>query len=226
MSLGQLLLGAHAGLLHAVGNEPSTLVLPGVLRALCVMIAATPYERLPPEVLPETVRVRRAMCHIHVGRRSLVTCMRVCELPHAIKARKLPPLAVLVHLQFRIPSYALSHRCYVRAGHSSAPPLPPPAAAVCSACRLPVLRAASWLPSTPPTWPAWPSASPPSSPSPASPPTSRPSSASRTRTRTRPTTIRSQPRTFQQLAAVVVLQRPAMGQEAVAVEAAAVRPSW
>eukprot|EP00198_Chlamydomonas_reinhardtii_P014190 XP_001703527.1 predicted protein [Chlamydomonas reinhardtii] len=55
-----LLLGAHAGLLHAVGNEPSTLVLPGVLRALCVMIAATPYERLPPEVLPETVRVLRA----------------------------------------------------------------------------------------------------------------------------------------------------------------------
>ncbi|PNH12673.1 HEAT repeat-containing protein 6 [Tetrabaena socialis] len=62
LSLGQLLLGAHAGLLHAVAHEGSALVLPGVLRALVVLMSATPYERLPPELLPEILTVRLGVC--------------------------------------------------------------------------------------------------------------------------------------------------------------------
>ncbi|GIL43300.1 hypothetical protein Vafri_1091 [Volvox africanus] len=57
LSLGQLLLAAHTGLLHAVANESSMLVLPGVLRTLVVLIQASPYERLPQELLPETFKV-------------------------------------------------------------------------------------------------------------------------------------------------------------------------
>ncbi|GLC35771.1 hypothetical protein PLESTB_000492500 [Pleodorina starrii] len=59
LSLGQLLLAAHAGLLQAVAAEASGLVLPGVLRALVVLMAASPYERLPPELLPEALKVLR-----------------------------------------------------------------------------------------------------------------------------------------------------------------------
>lgn len=57
LSLGQLLLAAHAGLLKSVADEGSPLVLPAVLRALVVLMAASPYERLPPELLPETLKV-------------------------------------------------------------------------------------------------------------------------------------------------------------------------
>ncbi|GFR41288.1 hypothetical protein Agub_g1803, partial [Astrephomene gubernaculifera] len=59
LSLGQLLLGAHAGLLAAAAREGSAGVLPGVLRALVVLLAASPAERLPPELLPETIKVLR-----------------------------------------------------------------------------------------------------------------------------------------------------------------------
>ncbi|KXZ56713.1 hypothetical protein GPECTOR_1g642 [Gonium pectorale] len=60
LSLGQLLLAAHTGLLHSVATEASGLVLPGVLRALVVLITSSPYERLPPELLPETIKVLRS----------------------------------------------------------------------------------------------------------------------------------------------------------------------
>ncbi|GLI68841.1 hypothetical protein VaNZ11_013384, partial [Volvox africanus] len=57
LTLGQLLLAAHTGLLHAVATESSMLVLPGVLRTLVVLIQVSPYERLPQELLPETFKV-------------------------------------------------------------------------------------------------------------------------------------------------------------------------
>lgn len=66
LSLGQLLLALHTGLLAAVSREPAALALPAVLRALVVLVGATPYERLPPELLPQiisTLRARWASLH-------------------------------------------------------------------------------------------------------------------------------------------------------------------
>ncbi len=60
LSLGQLLLALHTGLLAAVSREPSALALPAVLRALVVLVGATPYERLPPELLPQIISTLRA----------------------------------------------------------------------------------------------------------------------------------------------------------------------
>lgn len=60
LSLGLLVTGLHAGVLAAVAREHSVAVLGGVLRALCVMLSAVPYERLPPELLPDVVKAVRA----------------------------------------------------------------------------------------------------------------------------------------------------------------------
>jgi hypothetical protein len=60
-SLGQLVVCTHAGLMHALQHEPNTLVLMLVLHAVCMLTAAAPADRLPPDMLPtllETVRNR------------------------------------------------------------------------------------------------------------------------------------------------------------------------
>lgn len=59
-SLGALALSLHVALLHAAAHEPSLGVLSVVLRALCVVLTASPYERLPPSLLPQVLQVIRA----------------------------------------------------------------------------------------------------------------------------------------------------------------------
>jgi hypothetical protein len=59
-SLGHMAVCVHAGLLHAVGAEPSTLVLSSVLRALCIYIGTAPLERLPHQLLPDMLTAVRA----------------------------------------------------------------------------------------------------------------------------------------------------------------------
>ena len=53
-----MLLSLHLSLLHAVQREAVPTVLSCVQRALCALEAATPYDRMPSELLPELVKVR------------------------------------------------------------------------------------------------------------------------------------------------------------------------
>lgn len=56
-SLGQLAVCTHAGLLHAVAHEQSGAVLLVVMRTLCCLVPAAPYERLPADLLSNVVQV-------------------------------------------------------------------------------------------------------------------------------------------------------------------------
>ena len=56
-TLGQMVVALHQGLLAAVAQEPLLPVLAVVLRALCAMLAAAPYDRLPQSLLPDLVTV-------------------------------------------------------------------------------------------------------------------------------------------------------------------------
>lgn len=60
MSLGHMAVCVHAGLLHAVGAEPSTLVLSSVMRTLCIFVGTAPLERLPLQLLPDMLTAVRA----------------------------------------------------------------------------------------------------------------------------------------------------------------------
>lgn len=56
-SLGQMAVCTHAGLLHAVANEQNSAVLLVVMRTLCCLVPAAPYERLPADLLSNVVQV-------------------------------------------------------------------------------------------------------------------------------------------------------------------------
>jgi hypothetical protein len=56
-TLGQMVVALHQGLLAAVAQEPLLPVLAVVLRALCAILAAAPYDRLPQSLLPDLVTV-------------------------------------------------------------------------------------------------------------------------------------------------------------------------
>ena len=60
ISLGSMLVCVHAGLLHAVAHEQSSTSLAVVLRTLCVLLSAAPYERLPQQLLPDALSALRA----------------------------------------------------------------------------------------------------------------------------------------------------------------------
>ena len=63
-TLGQLAAATHAGLLQALAAEPDAAALAALLRALGALVAAAPYLRLPPDLLPRAVQARtaRALC--------------------------------------------------------------------------------------------------------------------------------------------------------------------
>jgi ABC-type amino acid transport system permease subunit len=58
-SLGGMVLALHAALLQAVATESSAHALAVVLRSLCTVVSATPYERLPGSLLVEVLQVGR-----------------------------------------------------------------------------------------------------------------------------------------------------------------------
>lgn len=59
-SLGHMATCVHTGLLAAVAAERGTGVLGSVLCALCALLGAAPYERLPAPLLPEALGTLRA----------------------------------------------------------------------------------------------------------------------------------------------------------------------
>lgn len=54
-SLGQILMQLHAGLLHLVLNESHSGMLMTIFKALSLLISATPFNRLPQELLPNVI---------------------------------------------------------------------------------------------------------------------------------------------------------------------------
>ncbi len=61
-TLGRLAVALHAGLLQALAVEPDPVVAAALLRALTALVSASPYPRLPPELLPHAIQVRSAPC--------------------------------------------------------------------------------------------------------------------------------------------------------------------
>ncbi|KAL3684955.1 hypothetical protein R1sor_002977 [Riccia sorocarpa] len=58
-SLGQLVIQLHIGLLHVISNEPPGVLVVSALKALSLLVSASPYSRLPQEMLPWTI------CTVH-----------------------------------------------------------------------------------------------------------------------------------------------------------------
>jgi len=54
----QAVVSTHVGLLHAAGSETVPAVAQVVLRALCVLMAGSSYDRLPAGLLPQAIDVR------------------------------------------------------------------------------------------------------------------------------------------------------------------------
>jgi hypothetical protein len=71
MSLGQLVVTTHKGLLHAATSETDPGVKQVLLRAICVMISGSPYHRLPTGVLPEAVKARLMRLHMVILSKSV-----------------------------------------------------------------------------------------------------------------------------------------------------------
>lgn len=61
-TLGRLAAALHAGLLQALTAEPDPAVAAALLRALTALVSASPYPRLPPELLPQAIQVQSAPC--------------------------------------------------------------------------------------------------------------------------------------------------------------------
>ncbi len=66
-SLGQAVVATHAGLLQAVRSEAASSVLQVLLRALCVLVAGSPYDRLPTGLLPQAMEVREDLSVMRLG---------------------------------------------------------------------------------------------------------------------------------------------------------------
>lgn len=56
----QAIVSMHKGLLHAAKSETVPSVAQVVLRALCILMAGSPYDRLPKDLLPQTIDVRES----------------------------------------------------------------------------------------------------------------------------------------------------------------------
>ena len=60
-SLGQAVVATHQGLIQAALSEAVPAVTQVTLRALCVLMAGSPYERLPALLLPHSIEVSGAV---------------------------------------------------------------------------------------------------------------------------------------------------------------------
>lgn len=59
VSLGLAALHSHHALLQSLESETDLAVMAGSLRALGMLILGSPYDRLPPELLPLCMQVRQ-----------------------------------------------------------------------------------------------------------------------------------------------------------------------
>lgn len=75
-TLGRLAVALHAGLLQALAAEPDPVVAAALLRALTALVSASPYPRLPAELLPQAIQVQSAPC----PRRNLPFCPGSCPV--------------------------------------------------------------------------------------------------------------------------------------------------
>ncbi|BBM97676.1 HEAT repeat-containing protein 6 [Marchantia polymorpha subsp. ruderalis] len=64
-SLGQLVIQLHIGLVHVISNEAHGGIVVGALKSLSLLVSASPYTRLPHELLPY------AICSVHRRAREL-----------------------------------------------------------------------------------------------------------------------------------------------------------
>ncbi len=89
-TLGQLAAATHAGLLQALAAEPDAAALAALLRALGALVAAAPYPRLPPDLLPRAVQARtaRGLC------RGVVTQHDRCRMKAGVCS--VPAVCVIV----------------------------------------------------------------------------------------------------------------------------------